>query len=55
MNTNKLGVVKLLNNDEVVYCDEYVMACLYEGVVKLLDKNNKDDFDVDFILPHPLE
>ena len=24
-------------------------------MVKFLDKNNKDDFDVDFLLKHPLE
>ena len=26
-----------------------------EGVVACLDKNNKDDFDVDFLLANPLE
>ena len=40
---------------DVEYYDEDVLALLDEGVVKCLDNNNKDGFDVDFILPHPLE
>ena len=36
-------------------CDEYVVACLNEGVVACLDKNNKDDFDVDSLIPYPLK
>ena len=31
------------------------MACLYEGVVACLYKNNKDGFYVDFLLSNPLE
>ena len=31
------------------------MECLNEGVVKILDNNNRDNFDVDFPLAHPLE
>ena len=27
----------------------------YEGVVKCLDNNNKDDFDVGFLITHTLE
>ena len=50
-----LGVATCLDKDEMVCCDEDFVACLDEGVVKFLDKNNKDDFDVDFLLPHPLE
>ena len=55
IDTRKLGVVYLLDKGEVVCCDEDVVAQLYEGMVKFLDKNNKDDFDADFILAHPLE
>ena len=32
-----------------------VVSCLDEGVVKFPNKNNTDDFDVGFILPHPLK
>ena len=35
-------------------CDEDVVTCLDEGVVALLDKNSKDDFDVDFFNCTPL-
>ena len=42
----KPGVAALLDKGVVVLFDEGVVACL--------DKNNKDDFDVDFILAHPL-
>ena len=31
------------------------MACLGEGAVAWLVKNNQDYFYVDFLLPHPLE
>ena len=55
MDTKKLGVVEFLVKDEVECCDEDFVTCLDEGVLKCLDKNNKDDFDVDFLLPHPLE
>ena len=55
MDTNKLVVVEFLDKGEVVFCDEDVVSCLDEGVVKCLNKNNKDYFDVDFILPHPLK
>ena len=42
--------------------DKYVVACfdegvaefLYEGVAEFLDKNNKDDFDDNSLLAHPL-
>ena len=55
MDTSKLGVVKWLDNDEVEFCDEDFMAFLYEGMMKFLNKNNKDDFNVDFLLEHPME
>ena len=35
--------------------DEDVVACFDEGVLELLDKNDRGDFDVDFIHAHPLE
>ena len=53
--TQKMGVVTCLDKDEVACCDEYVVACLDEGVVECLDNNNKNYFDVDFLLSHPLE
>ena len=39
----------------VACCDEDVESCLDEYVVAFFDKNNKDDFDVDFLFEHPLE
>ena len=48
------GVVACLDKGEVECCDEDVVELLDEGVAELLDNNNKDDFDVDFILAHPL-
>ena len=54
MDTNKVGVVQLLDKDEVHFFDEDVEALLYEGVLVCLDKNNKDSFDVDFLISHPL-
>ena len=30
------------------------MACFDEGMVEFLDNNNKDDFDVGFLLANPL-
>ena len=54
MDTDKLGVMEWLNKDEVQCSDEYAMELLYEGVLKLLNKNNNDDFGTDFILLHPL-
>ena len=41
----KPGVAALLDKGVVVLFDESVVACL--------DKNNKDDFDVDFSLHTP--
>ena len=35
--------------------NEDVGACADCGVVRFFDKNNKIDFDVDFILAHHLE
>ena len=55
MDTGKLSVVECLEKDEVVFCNNYVVACLDEGVVACLDNNNKDDFDADFLLAQPLE
>ena len=49
------GVVACLDKGEVECCDEDVVELLDEGVAELLDNNNKDDFDVDFPLAHPLE
>ena len=48
-------MVECLDKYEVACCDDDVVECWDEGVVECLDKNNKDDFDVDFLLPHPLE
>ena len=55
MYKNKLVVVACLEMDKVACYDEDVVAYLYGGVVACLDNNNKDDFDVDFILARPLE
>ena len=55
MDTSKLGVVECLDKYEVACCDEYVVACFDESVLACLDENNKDDFDGDFLQPHPLE
>ena len=49
MDTQKLDVVKLLDKDEVACCYEDVFVCLDQGVVKLLDNNNKDYFDFDLV------
>ena len=46
MDKNKLVVVACLDKDVVEFFDE--------GVVTCLDKNNKDDFDVDLLLEHSL-
>ena len=54
MDKNKLCVVELLDKDEVVCGDKDVVECLDEGVLVYLDKNDKDDFNVDFIHAHPL-
>ena len=55
MDTKKLGVVECLDTDEVTCCYEYVVVCFDEGVMSCLDKNNKDDFDGNFLHAHPLE
>ena len=55
MYTQKLDAVEYLDKDEVSCSDEDVVACLDEGLVKCRDMNNKDYFDVDFLLPHSLE
>ena len=50
----KLGVVTCLDN-YMVSCSDYGgLTCLYEVVVEYLDNNNKDNFDVDFLLARPL-
>ena len=54
MDTNKLGVVELLLKYEMECCDNVVVACLDESVMACFYKNNKDDFDVDFIHAQPL-
>ena len=54
MYTNKLGMVTHLDNDVVEYYYEVAVACLDEGVVACLDKNNKDVFYVDFLPAHSL-
>ena len=41
----KLGVLECLDKYEVACCAEEVVACFDEGVLVLLDKDNKDDFD----------
>ena len=53
METKKLGVVELLDKDEVACCDEDVVALLDEGVIKFLDKKNKDDLMFIFSLHTP--
>ena len=55
METNKLGMMELLDKDEAEFCDEDIVACFDEGVLEFLDNNNKDDFDGDFIQANPLE
>ena len=34
MDTKKLGVVECVDKDVVIYSDEYVVACLDEGVLE---------------------
>ena len=48
-------MVECLDKDELEFCDGYIVSCFDEGVVVCLDKNNKDDFGVDFLLAYPLE
>ena len=48
-------MVEWLDKDEVAYCYDDFVAWFDEDVVTCLYKNNKDDFDVDFILAHLLE
>ena len=55
MDTNKLGVVELLDKYEVECCDDDVVACFDEGVLACLDNNNKDDFHGYFLHTNPLE
>ena len=55
MDTNKLSTVEFLFKDEVACCYENIVACWDEGLVKCMCKINKDYFDVDFLLAHPLE
>ena len=55
MDTKKWVVVEFLDKYEVAWCYEDVVACLDVGGVKCLDKNNRDSFDVDFLLTHPVE
>ena len=55
MNMDKLGVGECLEKDVVACWDKGVVACFNEGVAACLDKNNKDSFDVYFLLAHPLE
>ena len=55
MDTKKLGVVELLDKDEVECGDGDVVEWLDEGVLACLDNNNKDDFDVYFLHAPPLE
>ena len=43
-----------MDKDEVACWYEDGVACLDEGVVKLLDKNNMDGFDIYITLAHPL-
>ena len=44
-----------MDKDEVVFCYEDVVECLDEGVLACLDKNNKENVDVDCFHAHPLE
>ena len=43
MDTNKLGVVELLDKFEVECCVEDVVECFDEVVLECLYDNNKDD------------
>ena len=52
METNKLGVVEFLDKYKVACCNEDVVSCLGGGVVAWLDMNNKDGFNVYFLLAH---
>ena len=54
MDTDKLGVVSCLDKDVVEFCDEVIVACLYEGVLSCLEKKNKDGFVAEFLLVHPI-
>ena len=54
MDTNKLVVVEWLDKNEVAYYDEDIIACLYEGMLAWLDKNNKDGFNGYFLHTPPL-
>ena len=47
MDTNKLGVVEYFDKDDMACVDEYVLSCL--------DRNDKDNFDVDILYAHPLK
>ena len=48
-------MLECLDKDEVSCFHEDFVAYSDEGVVKYLDNNNKDDFDVDFLLAHILK
>ena len=54
MDTKKLVMLECLDKDEVEFFYEDVLECLDEGAVKCLDNNNRDDFNVSFLLVHPL-
>ena len=54
MGTHKIGVVELLDKDEVECGYEDVVACLDEGLLAYLDKINKDCFGIYFLRAHPL-
>ena len=49
MSTNKIGLVVCLDKYDVSCCDKDVVAFFDDGVLACLCKNNKDDFDGDFI------
>ena len=54
METNKLGVVECLDEYQVAFCDEDVLACFGQGVLACLDNNNKDGFYGYFLHEHSL-
>ena len=54
MEKKKNCVASYLDKDVVAFFNEGMLVCLYKGVVAFLDNNNKYDFDVYFLLSHPL-
>ena len=55
MYTKTIGVVELLDTDEVVFGYEDMVSYQDVGVLSWLDNNDKDDFNVDFFNAQPLQ